>query len=56
MPVPAYTFLLLSGAVFTLGAIGFMVRRNPLVAHLVAPSDAAIETPDPGLFGTPFSE
>ncbi len=30
MPVPAYSFLLLSGAIFTLGAIGFMVRRNPL--------------------------
>src|SRR5438094_2636664 len=34
MPVPAYTFLLLSGAVFTLGAIGFMVRRNPLVVFM----------------------
>ena len=34
MPVPAYTFLLLSGALFTMGAIGFMVRRNPLVVFM----------------------
>ena len=34
MPVPAYTFLLLSGVLFTMGAIGFMVRRNPLVVLL----------------------
>ena len=34
MPVPAYTFLLLSGALFTMGAIGFLVRRNPLVVFM----------------------
>jgi NADH-quinone oxidoreductase subunit K len=34
MPVPAYTFLLLSGALFTMGAVGFLVRRNPLVVFM----------------------
>ncbi len=34
MPVPASTFLLLSAVLFTLGAIGFMVRRNPLVIFM----------------------
>src|SRR5438132_270948 len=34
VPVPAYTFLLLSGALFTMGAIGFLVRRNPLVVFM----------------------
>src|SRR2546423_15632966 len=34
MPVPAYTSLLLSGALFTMGAIGFLVRRNPLVVFM----------------------
>ena len=34
MPVPAYTFLMLSGVLFTMGAIGFMVRRNPLVVFM----------------------
>jgi NADH-quinone oxidoreductase subunit K len=34
MPVPAYVFLLLSGALFTMGAIGFLVRRNPLVVFM----------------------
>ncbi len=30
----AYLFLLLSGALFTMGAIGFLVRRNPLVVFM----------------------
>ena len=34
MPVPAYSFLLLSGALFTLGSVGFLVRRNPLVVFM----------------------
>ncbi len=34
MPVPAYTFLLLSGVIFTMGAVGFLVRRNPLVVFM----------------------
>jgi NADH-quinone oxidoreductase subunit K len=34
MPVPAYSFLLLSGALFTMGAVGFLVRRNPLVVFM----------------------
>jgi NADH-quinone oxidoreductase subunit K len=34
MPVPAYTFLLLSGLLFTMGAVGFLVRRNPLVVFM----------------------
>ena len=34
MPVPAYTFLLLSGVLFTMGAVGFLVRRNPLVVFM----------------------
>src|ERR1700681_4881383 len=34
MPVPASTFLLLSAVLFTMGAIGFMVRRNPLVVFM----------------------
>src|SRR6202022_3441515 len=32
--VHAYSFLVLSGVIFTLGAIGFMVRRNPLVVFM----------------------
>ena len=31
---PAYAFLLLSGALFAMGAIGFLVRRNPLVIFM----------------------
>ena len=31
---PAYLFLLLSGALFTMGAVGFLVRRNPLVVFM----------------------
>ena len=31
---PAYQFLLLSGALFTMGAVGFLVRRNPLVVFM----------------------
>ena len=34
MAVSANTYLLLSGALFTLGAIGFLVRRNPLVVFM----------------------
>ncbi|HXO59540.1 MAG TPA: NADH-quinone oxidoreductase subunit NuoK [Candidatus Acidoferrum sp.] len=34
MPVPAYTFLLLSGVLFTMGTVGFLVRRNPLVVFM----------------------
>jgi NADH-quinone oxidoreductase subunit K len=34
MPVPAYTFLLLSGVLFTMGAVGFLIRRNPLVVFM----------------------
>jgi NADH-quinone oxidoreductase subunit K len=34
MPVPAYTFLMLSGALFTMGAVGFLIRRNPLVVFM----------------------
>ncbi|HEX3630080.1 MAG TPA: NADH-quinone oxidoreductase subunit NuoK [Candidatus Dormibacteraeota bacterium] len=34
MPVPAYTFLVLSGLLFTMGAVGFLVRRNPLVVFM----------------------
>jgi NADH-quinone oxidoreductase subunit K len=30
----AYLFLLLSGALFTMGAVGFLVRRNPLVVFM----------------------
>jgi NADH-quinone oxidoreductase subunit K len=32
--ISANTYLLLSGALFTLGAIGFLVRRNPLVVFM----------------------
>ena len=31
---PAYLFLLLSGALFTMGAVGFLLRRNPLVVFM----------------------
>jgi NADH-quinone oxidoreductase subunit K len=34
MPIPAYSFLLLSGVLFTMGAVGFLVRRNPLVVFM----------------------
>src|SRR2546430_15257402 len=34
MRVPAYPFLLLSGVLFTMGAVGFLVRRNPLVVFM----------------------
>lgn len=34
MQIPAYTFLLLSGGMFTLGAVGFLIRRNPLVIFM----------------------
>ena len=34
MPVPAYSFLLLSGVIFTMGAVGFLIRRNPLVVFM----------------------
>ncbi|HEX9094756.1 MAG TPA: NADH-quinone oxidoreductase subunit NuoK [Candidatus Dormibacteraeota bacterium] len=34
MPVPAYSFLLLSGVLFTMGAVGFLLRRNPLVVFM----------------------
>ncbi|MDQ6709013.1 MAG: NADH-quinone oxidoreductase subunit NuoK [Candidatus Dormibacteraeota bacterium] len=34
MDIPAYSFLLLSGGMFTLGVIGFLVRRNPLVIFM----------------------
>ena len=32
--VPAYYFLALSGLIFTLGAVGVMIRRNPLVIFM----------------------
>ena len=32
--MPAYTFLLLSGVLFTMGALGFLIRRNPLVVFM----------------------
>jgi NADH-quinone oxidoreductase subunit K len=32
--VPAYDFLWLSGVLFTLGAIGVLIRRNPLVIFM----------------------
>jgi NADH-quinone oxidoreductase subunit K len=31
---PASAYLLLSGALFTMGAVGFLVRRNPLVIFM----------------------
>ena len=31
---PANAYLLLSGALFTMGAVGFLVRRNPLVIFM----------------------
>ncbi|HYM51090.1 MAG TPA: NADH-quinone oxidoreductase subunit NuoK [Candidatus Limnocylindrales bacterium] len=34
MPVPAYVFLWLSGVLFTMGAVGVLVRRNPLVIFM----------------------
>ena len=34
MPVPAYVFLMLSAVIFSMGAIGFLVRRNPLVVFM----------------------
>jgi NADH-quinone oxidoreductase subunit K len=34
MQIPAYSFLLLSGGMFTLGAVGFLIRRNPLVIFM----------------------
>jgi NADH-quinone oxidoreductase subunit K len=34
MQIPAYAFLLLSGGMFTLGAVGFLIRRNPLVIFM----------------------
>jgi len=34
MPVPSYSFLLLSGVLFTMGAVGFLIRRNPLVVFM----------------------
>jgi NADH-quinone oxidoreductase subunit K len=34
MQIPAYYFLLLSGGMFTLGAVGFLIRRNPLVIFM----------------------
>ena len=34
MSVPAYDFLWLSGVLFTLGAIGVLIRRNPLVIFM----------------------
>ena len=34
MGVPAYYFLWLSGVLFTLGAIGVLIRRNPLVIFM----------------------
>jgi NADH-quinone oxidoreductase subunit K len=32
--VPAYYFLWLSGGLFTLGAVGVLIRRNPLVIFM----------------------
>jgi NADH-quinone oxidoreductase subunit K len=32
--VPAFWFLWLSGIIFTLGAVGVMIRRNPLVIFM----------------------
>ncbi|HEY8736426.1 MAG TPA: NADH-quinone oxidoreductase subunit NuoK [Candidatus Dormibacteraeota bacterium] len=32
--MPAFDFLLLSGGMFTLGAVGFLIRRNPLVIFM----------------------
>ena len=32
--VPAFWFLWLSGILFTLGAVGVMIRRNPLVIFM----------------------
>lgn len=34
MPVPTNAFLLVSAVLFTLGAIGVLVRRNPLVIFM----------------------
>jgi NADH-quinone oxidoreductase subunit K len=34
MPVPASDFLLLSGVIFTIGAVGVLIRRNPLVIFM----------------------
>jgi NADH-quinone oxidoreductase subunit K len=34
MPIESYSFLMLSGLLFTMGAIGFLVRRNPLVVFM----------------------
>ena len=34
MPIESYYFLMLSGLLFTMGAIGFLVRRNPLVVFM----------------------
>jgi NADH-quinone oxidoreductase subunit K len=34
MSIPSYPFLLLSGALFTMGAVGFLIRRNPLVVFM----------------------
>ena len=34
MQIPAYFFLLLSGGMFTMGAVGFLIRRNPLVIFM----------------------
>ncbi len=32
--VPAYLFLWLSGVLFTMGAVGVLIRRNPLVIFM----------------------
>jgi len=32
--VPAYYFLWLSGVIFTVGAVGVLIRRNPLVIFM----------------------
>jgi NADH-quinone oxidoreductase subunit K len=32
--VPAYYFLWLSGVIFTIGAVGVLIRRNPLVIFM----------------------
>lgn len=34
MAVPAYLFLMLSAVLFTMGAVGFLIRRNPLVVFM----------------------
>jgi NADH-quinone oxidoreductase subunit K len=34
MPIPAYSFLVLSGLLFTMGAVGFLIRRNPIVVFM----------------------